>query len=58
MERTSEQQAAFEKAKSQVKQIKAPGISEAGLPLELDESGTPEGMGGHCGKDNKKRQYL
>ena len=41
----SEQQAAFGKAKILVKQIKALGISQAGLPFELDVSVTLEGMG-------------
>ena len=42
-----EQQAAFEKAKILVKQMKALGISQAGLPFEfeLDVSVTPESMG-------------
>lgn len=40
-----EKQAAFEKAKILVKQIKALGFFQAGLSFELDESFTPEGMG-------------
>ena len=40
-----EQQAAFQMAKILVKQIKVLGISQAGLPFELDVSVTPEDLG-------------
>ena len=41
----SEQQAAFEKVNIQLKQIKVVGVSQAGLPFELDVSVILEGMG-------------
>ena len=50
----SGQQAAFEKVKTLVKQIKALGISHAGLPFELDVSVTREVWVGHCDKDNRE----
>ena len=40
----SEQQATFEKAKVLMKQIKALGISQAGLPFDLDVSVILEGV--------------
>lgn len=41
----SEQQATSAKAKVLVKQTKSLGISQAGLPLELDASVTLKGIG-------------
>lgn len=43
--RRSEQQTAFEKVKFPVKQIKALGISRAGLSFELDVPVILEGIG-------------
>ena len=52
--RGSEQQAAFEKAKILVKQIKALGISKAGLQFELNVPMTPEGIGGALWQKQQK----
>lgn len=41
----SEQQISFEKTKILVKQMKALGITQAGLPFELAVSVTLDGMG-------------
>lgn len=40
-----------------MKQIKALGISQVGLPFELDVSVTLEAMVGLWGRDNRKGEY-
>lgn len=52
----SEQQVTLEKTKILVKQIKAPGISPAGLPFRLNAYVTPAVIIGHWCKDNR-REY-
>ena len=49
----SEQQATFEKARILMRQIKALGIPQTGIPFELDVSRTPEVGVRDCGRDNK-----
>lgn len=54
--RGSKLQVTFEKAETLVKQIKALDTSHRGLTFKLDVSVTPEGMVGHYGKDNRRRE--
>lgn len=51
----TEQQAAFEKAKVLVEQIKALGIAQVELPSELDILVTRKVWGGDYGKNSKRR---
>lgn len=48
--------AAFEKAKILGKQVKALGIFQGGVPLELHVSVTPKSMGRRYGRNNRREE--
>lgn len=57
-DRGSGQQAAVEKTKYQGSRLKAPRISQAGLPFEFDGSVTPGSMGRTLWQEQQEKRVL